>query len=172
MNWIFCPIDDSCQRDTFDCGIPELNEYLKQYARQNDRKGIAKTFVALPQVGDRVVAGYYSVSMSQIERNSLPENHTKGLPRYPVPAMLIGKLAVDKSMQGIGVGEELLVDALKKAVRLSAEVAIFAVRVDAINERANNFYVKYGFIPFLDNRLTLFMPIKVILNAFGEGISP
>ena len=168
MEWIFCPIDGSVGKDAFDCGIPELNEYLQQYASQNHKKGMAKTFVAIPQAGDRIVAGYYSVSMSQIERESLPENHSKGLPRYPVPALLIGKLAVDKSMQGRGLGEELLVSALKKAARISAEVGIFAVRVDAINQQAKNFYLKYGFIPFQDNTMKLFLPMKVILKIF-EG---
>lgn len=166
MEWIFCPIDSSVQKDAFDCGILELNEYLKQYARQNHKNGIAKTFVAIPDVENRIVAGYYSVSMSQIERESLPDNQSKGLPRYPVPAMLIGKLAVDKSMQGRGLGEELLVDALKKAVRLSTEVGIFAVRVDALNDKAKSFYLKYGFIAFQEQARSLFLPMKTILKTF------
>lgn len=116
MEWIFCPIDSSFQKDTFDCGVLELNEYLKQYARQNHKNGIAKTFVAIPKQENRTVAGYYSVSMSHIERESLPESQSKRLPRYPVPAMLVGKLAVDRSMQGKGLGEELLVAALKRVV--------------------------------------------------------
>lgn len=166
MEWIFCPIDGSVEKDAFDCGIPELNEYLKKYARQNDKNGIAKTLVAIPKQENMIVAGYYSVSMSQIQRDSLPESQSKGLPRYPVPAMLIGKIAVDKSMQGRGLGEELLVDALKRATRLATEVGIFAVRVDALNDKAKSFYLKYGFIPFQDQERSLFLPMKTILKTF------
>lgn len=136
MRWIFFPIDANVSRDNFDCGIPELNEYLKKYARQNHRKGVAKTFVAIPEVGNREVAGYYSVSMAEIKRESLPDNYSRGLPRYPVPAMRVGKLAVDKSMQGRGLGKTLLMECLQRAVRLSSEVGIFAVIVDALNEQA------------------------------------
>jgi hypothetical protein len=72
VNWIFCPIDNSISRENFDCGVPELNEYLKKYARQNDVKGIAKTFIAIPHTENREVAGYYSVSMAEIRHESLP----------------------------------------------------------------------------------------------------
>ncbi|MFW5666998.1 MAG: hypothetical protein ACOC2Z_15915 [Coleofasciculus sp.] len=99
MTWIFKPIDNSVNRDNFDCGVPELNDYLKKYAKQNHQKGIAKTFVAIPEEGEPNVAGYYSVSMSEIQGESMPKSYGKGLPRYPVPAMRMGKLAVDSSMQ-------------------------------------------------------------------------
>lgn len=106
MKWIFCPIDDKrVRRENFDCGVPELNEYLKKYARQNHKKGIAKTVVAIPEVGNGDVAGYYSIAVGEIKREFLPENYRRGLPRYPVPAMLVGKLAVDVSMQGSGLGK-------------------------------------------------------------------
>src|SRR6476620_1838982 len=98
MEWIFCSIDDSrVIRENFDCGVPELNQYLKKYARQNQRKGIAKTWVAIPQDGDGQVAGYYSISMAALQLELLPENYRRGLPRYPLPVMRIGKLAVTQS---------------------------------------------------------------------------
>jgi GNAT superfamily N-acetyltransferase len=81
--------------------------------------------------------------------------------------MLVGKLAVDRSMQGKGLGEELLVDALKRAVSLSMEVGIFAVRVDALNDKAKSFYLRYGFIPFQDQEQSLFLPMKTIFKLFG-----
>ena len=100
MQWIFCPINDiRVIRDNYDCGIPELNDYLKKYARQNQRKGIAKTWVAILKDGDGQVAGYYSISMAELKQESLPENYRKGLPRYPIPVMRIGKLAVDRSIR-------------------------------------------------------------------------
>lgn len=165
MNWIFLPLDGSVNRDNFDCGNSDLNEYLKKYARQNHRKGIATTFIAIPENENRDVVGYYSVSMAEIKRESLPETYRKGLPRYPLPAMKIGKLAVDKTMQGRGLGKVLLMECFKKAVRLSSEVGIFAVAVDAFDEEAKAFYLKYGLIALEDNQLSLFIPMKTILTV-------
>ena len=166
MKWIFCAIDDSrLKREAFDCGIPELNEYLKKYARQNDRRGIAKTFVAIPEDETGDVAGYYSVSTAEIKRESLPENYRRGLPRYPVPAIRLGKLAAAISMQGRGLGRELLMESFRSSVRLSSEVGIFAVIVDSKNQPAKEFYLKYGFIPLEDDELSLFIPIATIIKV-------
>ncbi len=163
MELIFCPIDDQrVRRENFDCGVPELNEYLQKYARQNHKKGIAKTFVAIPEAGNGDVAGYYSIAVGEIKREFLPENYRRGLPRYPVPAMLVVKLAVEKTMQGRRLGEELLLESLRKALFLSEEVGIFAVKVDAKNESAKGFYLKYGFIPLENDPLSLFIPIASI----------
>lgn len=160
--WHFCPLGKQHQRSGFDCGDRVLNDYLKKYARQNHNRGIAKTFVAIPATGGQKVAGYYTVSASVIEFQSLPESYQKKLPAYPIPAMLIGKLAVDNSVKGQGLGKELLVNALLRAVRTSTEIGIFAVRVDAIDEKAAEFYLKYEFIPFKDQPLSLFLPIATI----------
>ncbi len=162
MEWIFCPLNSSCLKQEFDCDQPSLNTYLKQYASQNDRKGIAKTIVAVPVDGPKLVKGYYSVSMAQIEFETMPEASRKGLPRYPIPAMRIGRLAVDRTAQGQGLGTELLVDALFRAQSLSREVGIYAVIVDALNESAKEFYKKFGFTPFEDVPLSLFLTLKEI----------
>ncbi len=105
------------------------------------------------------MAGYYSIAVGEIKREFLPENYRRGLPRYPVPAMLVVKLAVEKTMQGRRLGEELLLESLRKALFLSEEVGIFAVKVDAKNESAKGFYLKYGFIPLENDPLSLFIPI-------------
>jgi predicted GNAT family N-acyltransferase len=167
MEWIFCSIDDrQVIRDNFDCGVPELNEYLKKYAKQNHQKGIAKTWVAIPKNGDGQVTGYYSLSMAELKQDSLPEVSRKGLPRYPLPAIRIGRLGVTRSMQGKRLGETLLVDALLRGIRLAEDIGVYGVIVNATNEQAKVFYVKYGFIPLADNPLSLFMPMKKILEAF------
>ncbi len=165
MECIFHPLDSSVSKDAFDCGVPKLNDYLKQYAGQNDRKGIAKTFVAILKEDGNEVVGYYTISMSSITFDSLPEQLRKRLPRYPVPAMLIGQLAVDTSMQGRGLGKRLLMDALSKAVRLADEVGIFAVRVDALDDESKQFYLKYGFIPLIDYEFSLLLPMATILKS-------
>jgi len=166
MKWVFCPIDDKrVRRENFDCGVPELNEYLQKYARQNHKKGIAKTVVAIPAIpeeGNEDVAGYYSISVGEIKREFLPEMYRRGLPRYPVPAILVGKLAVDVKMQGSGLGKKLLINSFIKSLRISSEVGIFAVKVDAKNESAKAFYLKYGLIPLSNDPLSLFIPIASI----------
>jgi predicted GNAT family N-acyltransferase len=163
MEWIICSIEDNrAIRDNFDCGIPELNEYLQKYAKQNHKKGMAKTWVAIPKSGEGEVVGYYSISMAELKRESLPTQLTKGLPRYPIPVMRIGKLAVTQAMQGKRLGEILLVDAFAKLIQLSADIGVFGVTVDALNESAKAFYRKYGFIPLEDNEFTLFIAITKI----------
>lgn len=165
MRFTFLSIDNTVNRNDFDCGIAELNEYLQKYARQNHRKGIATTFIAIPETGNRNVAGYYSISMSELKLESLPENYRRKLPRYPIPAIKIGKLAVDKSMQGKGLGKQLLMECFRKAISLSSEIGIFCVIVDAVNQKAKGFYLKYGFIPLQDNSLSLFLPIKTLIDV-------
>jgi GNAT superfamily N-acetyltransferase len=159
--WAFCPISRQMSREDFDCGNENLNLYLRQSARQHHEKGISKTFVALPQAGSTIIGGYYSVCMAQIEFSSTPERTQKGIPReYPIPAMRITRLAVDRRFQSQGLGQELLMEALGRALRLSLEVAVYAVVVDAINEQAKLFYLKYGFVPYEDQSNSLFLPIR------------
>jgi predicted GNAT family N-acyltransferase len=152
--WNFVPIHKKYQRDHFDCGYPALDDYIKKYAKQNHEKGIAKTFVAIEDSTSLRVDGFYTLSASTIEFESLPDSSQKGLPAYPIPAILIGKLAVDRAAKGQGLGTELLVDALLRAVKASQDVAVFAVRVDAIDSTARDFYLKYEFIPFQDQPLS------------------
>lgn len=164
--WNFVPIQKNHQQGDFDCGYPILNNYLKKYARQNHEKGIGKTFVAIPQSKSSHIDGYYTVSSSVIEFESLPKSYQKGIPKYPIPAVLIGKLAVDNRVKGQGLGGELLVDALIRVAKTSQEIGIFAVRVDAIDLKAKEFYLKYEFLPFQDKTLSLFLPITTILKEF------
>ena len=160
--WNFVPIQKQHKRQEFDCGNQELNQYLRRYARQNDLQGINKAFVATRPDTPLVIDGYYTISSSCIDFSSLPESDQQRLPNYPIPAALIGRLAVDISCQGQGLGTELLVNALIRIVKAAKEIGIYAVRVDAIDEKAKQFYLRHEFIPFADHPLSLFLPLKTI----------
>ena len=164
--WDFVPIEKKHQRSEFDCGNHELNHYLSRYARQNHLKGINKAFVATQSTTPLKIDGYYTISSSNIDFASFPESARQGIPNYPIPCALIGRLAVDVSCQGKGLGRELLVNALMRIVKASQEIGIYAVRVDAIDETAKHFYLKYEFIPFVDIPLSLFLPLKTIAKEF------
>ena|SRR5205809_961580 len=144
-------------RSAFDCGIEELNVYLKKYSGQHERRGVSRTYVAVEK-GETSALGYYSISSGAVAFDTVPEN----LARHPVPVALIGRLAVDKSARGQGLGEMLLVHALRSAERASEVVGIYAVVVDAWDEAARKFYLKYGFNELRDDRLHLYLPMKVI----------
>ena len=163
MNLTLGPVTKALSKAPFDCGYPELNRFFRHYALKNDRLSIGKTFVATTETDQ--VAGYLTVSMAEIAAESLPDELKATLPRYPVPAFRIGKLAVDLRFQGSGVGKWLLTQAFKKAVEVSGQIGMFAVLVDAIDEKAKTFYLKYGFIPFAGHPLTLFLPIATIKAA-------
>ncbi len=147
-------------RGQFDCGDRFLNEYLRRFARQNDRRGTtARTYVAIPAGGRRVL-GYYTVSAAQIAFDEVPAELRRRLPRYPVPAARIGELAVDIGSQDSGLGGVLLWDAMKRILAASVTLAIWAVIVDAIDERAASFYRHFGFELLESSGRTLFLTLK------------
>ena len=167
LNFDIQPIARNLDMRSFDCGSSALNDYLQKYARQNHDRNISKTFVAVER-GGRKVLGFYTLVASEIDAQTVPTTHSKHLPRYPVPAVRIGRLAVDKHQQGQGIGEELLWDALGKANRLSDEVGVYAVVVDAKDENAVRFYHKYGFVPLSNNPKALFLPVETIKVLFPK----
>ena len=160
----FEPIQKHHHRDVFDCGEPSLNEFLNKFARQNDENNVAKTFVTVDT--DKNVLGYYSISAASIEFTDLPGDISERLPRYPIPAARIGRLAVDQSVQGSGIGSRLLIDALKRIYLSSDQVAIKVVLVDALNEKAQSFYEHFGFIRLPGEQFKLFLPIETVSVLF------
>lgn len=145
-------------RAAFDCGEPSLNEYLQRFARQNADNFLGRTYVATLPGGARI-EGYYTISSASVAREELPE---KRLPHYPIPVVLIARLAVDRQAQGQGSGEGLLFDALQRAAQLARHLGIYAVVVDALNERARTFYQKYGFAETAGDPMRLYLPIRSI----------
>ncbi len=157
------PLGSRHDRAAFSCGEPALDSYLQRQASQDIRRRVAQVFVALGDAPE-TIAGYYSLSAASFERDALPPALAKRLPHYPVPAAILGRLAVDREHQGRGLGEILLLDALRRVIRASASLAIHAVVVDAKNNGAAAFYARYGFQAFNSEQRRLFLP----LETFGK----
>ena len=159
--WSVEPFERRHDRSSFDCGLPLLNDWLATKATQFEKRDLARTYV-LVRPGDTAVGGYYALSNHTVVYEALPDDEGKGLPRIDVPVVLIGRLAVDCSLQGQRLGEFLLIDALRRAEYLARAIGIRAVEVDAINEAARRFYEKYGFVSLKDDPHHLFLPMHVI----------
>lgn len=153
-------------REEFDCGIHELNEFLRKYARQSASLNISRTYVAANE-GENRVLGFYTLRAGEIECADLPVEEAKRLPRYPVPVVHLARLAVDKKERGKKLGEFLLVDALRRGFRAGNEIGAFAVEVIAKNEGARDFYKKYGFQGLADDELPLYVSMKTVKRLFG-----
>lgn len=162
MSWPIVPLERSHQRGDFDCGEPSLNDFLRRYARQNDAKGISRTYVMLEE-GSSIIVGYYTLSSGSISFETLPDDHSQ-TPKYPVPTAHIGRLAVDRTRQGQGLGAMLLADALKRVRQISNQMGIYAVTVPALHEKAKTFYEAFGFIALKDDKFHLFLPLATIKN--------
>lgn len=161
-SWIVEPFDRlRHDRSAFDCGIPILNEWLTTKASQFEKKDLARTYV-LVESGANLVRGYYALSNHTVVYDSLPSDQAKGLPQIDMPVVLIGRLAVDRSVQGQKLGEYLLIDALRRAEYLATKIGIRAVEVDAINKSAKLFYERYGFLTLSDDPHHLFLPMSII----------
>jgi GNAT superfamily N-acetyltransferase len=160
MNLIIEPLGKH-DRAAFSCGVAELDDYLKRRAGQDVRRRITRVFVCTEHEAD-VVLGFYTLSALAIDAGSLPEAQARKLPRHPIPAALIGRLAVDRSAQGTGLGRLLLADAIQRTLSASEQVAIHAMVVDAKNEAARRFYQAYGFLALSDQPMRLFLPLRSV----------
>lgn len=152
------PLGPQHDRESFACGEPALDDYLRRRASQDARRRVARVFVAAGAAPGEI-AGYYTLSAASFEKDELPAGIAKRLPHYPVPAVVIGRLAVSRPFQGRGLGETLLLDAVRRVVRASASIAAYAVVVDAKNDAARAFYERYGFRPFPATPRRLFLPL-------------
>ena len=170
-DWIELAITRQHERDAFDCGVPDLNQYLRRYARQNHDDGIAKTYVLSPVADPTRVVGYYSVRAGQIESTVLPPLLRRGIPRYPIGVICLARLAVDLPLQGKGVGQDLLTLAARRAISIAADVGVVGIDAHAIDARAAAWYERQGALPLLDDPLHLFFSLaslEAAITASGE----
>jgi GNAT superfamily N-acetyltransferase len=168
--WEEAPLAKHHDRASFDCGNTDLNLYLQRYARQNHESGGAKCFVATSADAPVRVLGFYTLSPASIEYTRTPALVKKGLARYDVPVFRLGRLAVDKSTQGRGLGGALLLRAADRCIRVANEVGGVALLIDAKNDRAAQWYAGYGAVALLDAPLSLVLPLAVAIDALKRGM--
>lgn len=150
------PLNLDADRSDFECGVEPLDRYFKTQVSQDIKRRVTACFTALDTQGQ--VAGYYTLASASILLKDLAEPLAKRMPRYPnVPAVRMGRLAVDRNFKGQGLGAALLVDALRRAT--TSEIAAAALVVDAKDQVAAAFYAHHGFIATLGNPLFLYLPL-------------
>ncbi|MFO8812129.1 GNAT family N-acetyltransferase [Legionella pneumophila serogroup 1] len=155
-------LNKSHVKDNFNSGEDSLNKYLQKQATQDIKRNLSALYVLL-EGQDSTILGYYTLCSSSVLIDSIPHEVSKKLPRYPlIPVTLLGRLAIDIKLQGQGLGELLLTDALLRAGRLSNELGSMAVIVDSLSSRASDFYEKFGFQKFIDKTNKLFLPMSII----------
>lgn len=152
-------LDLDTARSGFECGVEPLDRYFKTQVSQDVKRRVTACFTAMDSSGR--VAGYYTLASASILLTDLAESLAKKLPRYPhVPAVRMGRLAVDQDFKGQGLGAALLADALRRAV--TAEIAAYAFVVDAKDQNAAEFYAHHGFRATADNPLFLYLPLATV----------
>lgn len=165
--WSIQPLANEHDRSHFDCGEESLNDFLKKFARQNEDKGVSRTFVLVKESESRVF-GFYTLSAGEVSRDKLPAKEAKKLPKYPVPVVVLGRLAVDRTAQGEKLGRYLLKDALHRALSVSAQIGCYAVCVRALHDKAAKFYAKFGFSPLPEDPFALYLAVANLHAAASE----
>jgi len=150
------PLGSDHRLDDFDCGKPALNDWLLRHARQAQSSGSAKTFVV---ADDGRVAGYFSLTVGQVDTLEAPERIRKGMGRYPLPVVILARLAVSQQDQGCGIGLGLLQDAIRRTMLIAEQAGIRAMLTHPIDQDAVRFYIRFGFIasPMREQQLLLLL---------------
>ena len=169
ISWQESPIGKQHERAAFDCGDVDLNNYLQRFARQNHESGGAKTFVAIPVETSSRILGFYSLSPASLDYARAPAVARRGLGRYDVPVFRLGRLAVDRSVQGRGLGGALLIAAGKRCMAVAEEVGGVALLVDAKNNRVARWYESYGAVSLEDAPLSLVLPFAMLRIAIAAS---
>jgi GNAT superfamily N-acetyltransferase len=155
------PLDSGYRVNGFDCGVSSLDVWLVKHARSAAGAGSARTYVVVDTEQDRVV-GFHALSLASIEHADATVRGRKGMPRHPIPAMLLARLAVDKSVQGRGIGAFLLRDAMGRALSVAAQAGMRLLLVHALNDEARAFYEHFGFEASPTDAMNLQLLVKDI----------
>ncbi|WP_341325849.1 GNAT family N-acetyltransferase [Methylotuvimicrobium sp. KM2] len=161
-------------RNSFDCGVQELNTFIKTQAVRHRDAGISRTMVlpsAYPLLNQQfAICAFYSIAPSSISRETLPAQLAKKLPKYPVPVFLLAQLAVHKEFHGAGLGKVCLIRALKYLWDVNHYMRAYAIVVDCLTDSAQAFYAKFGFEVLCEHngRIRMFLPMKTVEQLFSQ----
>ena len=166
----FEQLDQKHDRAAFRCGEPKLDAWFHKRAGQDERRNLARVFVALDEHSK--VVGFYSLSAFTLSLDEMPDDLAAKLPHYDrIPAALIGRLARHERCLGQGIGEVLVADALNRIVNVARDLAVFAIVVDAKDRNASEFYQSFGFIPFPLHPQRLFLLASTAAAALEKANS-
>ncbi|MGH7171273.1 MAG: GNAT family N-acetyltransferase [Gemmataceae bacterium] len=167
-DWTIERLSTHHEREAFCCGNASLDAFLKTLVGQYEKRRLGKTFVAV-RAGENVVRGYYTSAAGSLVLSALPENQRKKLPKHPLPTVHLGRLAVDQNHQGQSLDETLLFHFLRSALDVANTIGVYAVDVQATDEKARDFYLKYGFLSLQDIPLHLYLSMKTIEQMFDAN---
>lgn len=161
------PLGKQHDRAAFDCGSKELNQYLRSTARQHLTRGISRTFVLIDEAEPGTILGFFTLASCEIRIETLPKKYAKKYP-HRAPAAKLARLAVQTGKQRQGLGAFMMVDAMQRIVAVSENLGIIGFFVDAKDDKAQAFYMQFGFIELPDNPMELFLPIATLRQAFKD----
>jgi len=152
-------------RSKFDCGVKELNQYLKNIARQHLNKGLSRTFVLIDDNLPTQIMGFFTLAFCEIRVEKLPRKFAK---KYPpiLPDAKLARLAVSKDQQSQDLGTMMMMNAIERVITVSEHLEIIGFFVDAKNDQVKTYYEQFGFIPLPDNPLELFLPLETLKKAY------
>lgn len=159
--WHEEPIRKSHDRQGFDCGDADMNEFLRRYARQSHEQNASKTFCAVTNADPTKVLGFYTIAPTAVSHEDVPGTMVKGLARHEVAGFKLARIASDKTVVGQGLGGQLLAAAALRCLRIAAEGGGILLIIDAKNERAAAWYASYGAKSLRGKKLTLVMPLAI-----------
>jgi GNAT superfamily N-acetyltransferase len=171
--WHEEPIAKTHNRKQFDCGQADLNDFLAKHARQAHDSGASKTYVAVDDNDGATILGFYTLSPAQIDFTLTPEPaRPSGGGRHPIGGFRLGRLAVSETVQGRGLGGQLLVAAARRGILVSAPVGGTLLLIDAKDQRAADWYKSYGALEIPKAPLSLVLPYAVLIDAMAQVGTP
>ena len=168
---VILPLARNHDRSGFDCGVSELNAFLKATARQHGDKGISRTFVLSEPESPAAILGYLTLTLCEVRTEHLPEKYGKKYPSHGLPAVRLARLAVDRKCQGHEYGGLLLAEAVRRTILIAEHAGVVGLFVDPKGDRAREFYEKYGFVALRGHGPQLFLPIETLRAAVPAGES-
>jgi GNAT superfamily N-acetyltransferase len=162
------PLGPDHQLGNFDCGVHSLNTWLPKHARMAAASGSTRVYVVEDSEQRRVV-GYHALSAASVAASDAAPRARRGMPRHPIPAVLLARLAVDRSVQGRGLGAFLLCDAMARTLSAASELGIRVLLVHAQDEAARSFYLHHGFEPSPTDPLNLQLLLKDLEASLRQG---